>query len=118
MIEPSENTDEDGEINGTSYNDYIPGTNGDETINGFHRSDLIYGGDGDDHLYGDCLRNRPTEGVDSVYGGRGDDTIRADYAYGEEGDDSLYAPHFGGAYLDGGIGDDRLNGGQERDTLL
>ena len=53
-----------------------------------------------------------------MYGGRGDDTIRADYAYGEEGDDSLYAPHFGGAYLDGGIGDDRLNGGQERDTLL
>ena len=118
LVKPSENTDEDGEINGSNYNDYIPGTNRDETINGFHGSDLIYGGDGNDRLYGDCLRHRPTDGVDTVYGGRGNDTIRADYAYGQEGHDVLYAPHFGGAYLDGGIGNDRLIGAQERDTLV
>ena len=50
FIKPSENTDEDGEINGTYENDYIPGTIGDDTINGSHGSDLIYGNDGDDYL--------------------------------------------------------------------
>ena len=118
FIKPSENTDEKGEINGTNENDYIPGTTGNDTINGLHGSDLIYGHDGDDHLYGDRLRHRPTNGVDTIYGGRGDDTIRADYAYGEEGDDFLYAPHSGAAYLDGGSGVDRLNGDQDRDTLI
>ena len=118
FIRPRENMNEKGEVNGTNNNDYIPGTKGNDTINGLHGSDLIYGGDGNDHLRGDKNTFRRTDGIDTIYGGDGNDVIRAHYGYGEDGDDRLSAPHSGGAYLDGGDDNDRLEGGLNNDTLI
>ena len=118
FVRPRENMDEKGRINGTNDHDYIPGTSGNDTINGLHGSDLIYGGNGDDHLRGDNNVFRSTDGVDTIYGGDGRDVIRAHFGYGEDGNDRLSAPHSGGAYLDGGDNDDRLEGGLDQDTLI
>ena len=118
FIRPRENMDEKGRINGTNDHDYIPGTSGNDTINGLHGSDLIYGGNGDDHLRGDNNVFRSTDGVDTIYGGDGRDVIRAHFGYGEDDNDRLSAPHSGGAYLDGGDNDDRLEGGLDQDTLI
>jgi Ca2+-binding RTX toxin-like protein len=118
MINRDENTNDRGEIIGEHTDDYIRGTGGNDTIYGQHGSDLIYGGDGNDRLSGDDSAFRATDGIDTIYGGRGKDYINAHVAYGEEGNDRLFAPHSGGAYLNGGDGDDRLNGALARDTLV
>ena len=118
VIRPRDNMDENGVINGSRDQDYIYGTKGDDTINGLHGSDLIYGGDGDDHLRGDNHAFRRTDGIDTIYGGDGNDVIRAHVGYGEDGDDRLSSSHSGGAYLDGGDDNDRLEGRLDKDTLI
>ena len=64
-------------IEGTDSSDEIHGTNYDEEINGYRGNDLIFGYDGDDVIYGDKLSTRlnPDPGVDTVYGGNGNDRI-------------------------------------------
>ena len=118
VVRNEDNINDKGWIVGDDTDDYIRGTDDNDTIHGSHGSDLIYGGDGDDVLYGDSQTYRSTEGRDTIYGGNGDDEIRADVAYGQEGDDDLRAPHSGGAYLNGGNGDDDLKGRSDEDTLI
>ena len=118
IISPGENIDDRGKIIGENSDDFILGTNENDTIYGQHGSDIIYGLDGDDRLNGDDSAYRSTDGIDTIYGGTGNDTINAHVGYGEEGDDRLFAPYSGGAYQDGGDGDDSLNGSLDRDTLI
>ena len=118
VVSHDENTDSRGILMGENSNDFIHGTNENDSIYGQHGSDLIYGGKGDDRLYGDDSTYRSTDGIDTIYGGSGNDVIRAHIGFGENGNDRLYAPYSGGAYLDGGVGDDRLYGRSDRDTLV
>ena len=118
VIQNEDHTNDNGWIVGEDSDDYIRGTSDNDTIHGSHGSDLIYGGDGDDELFGDSRTYRSTAGDDTIYGGNGNDNIRADVAFGQEGDDRLWAPHSGGAYLNGGNGDDELYGRSDEDTLI
>lgn len=105
--------------------DEVYGGSGNDTITGGHGSDIIYGGSGDDIINaGDVngVMNHtdetddtdpvPTNDMDYVRGGDGNDTITggddADTLYGDAGDD----------YLDGGIDDDYLSGGAGADTII
>jgi len=58
---------------------------------------------------------------DIIYGGKGDDTIKAlggaDQLFGDEGDDQLEGGD-GDDLIDGGSGDDRLTGGTGNDQLI
>ena len=105
--------------------DEVYGGSGNDTITGGHGSDAIYGGSGDDIINAgdvDGVMNHtdetddtdpvPTNDMDYVRGGGGNDTITggddADTLYGDAGDD----------YLDGGIDDDFLSGGDGADTII
>lgn len=105
--------------------DEVYGGSGNDTITGGHGSDIIYGGTGDDIINAgdiDSVMNHtdetddtdpvPTNDMDYVRGGGGNDTITggddADTLYGDAGDD----------YLDGGIDDDYLSGGAGADTII
>jgi Ca2+-binding RTX toxin-like protein len=99
--------------------DFLNGNLGNDTVVGGPGDDQIYGEDGDDVLLGKTGRN-------TLDGGLGDDTI-----VGAGGGDTIY---FGGgddvgglmgagaasdsALLDGGAGNDNINGGEGRDLLL
>lgn len=82
-------------VDGSSGNDTIYGTDAEENMNGRGGNDKIYAGGGND----------------TVLGGDGDD-----YLYGEDGDDILQGES-GNDYLIGGDGDDVLNGGTGNDYL-
>ncbi|MCC5615381.1 calcium-binding protein [Nostoc sp. CHAB 5836] len=92
-------------ISGTTYNDYIVGSNGNDTLSG--------GGSGNDTLNG----------------GAGDDTLNADYSNGKnllsggDGNDSLsafgsYTDYRGDFSLDAISGNNTLNGGAGDDYLV
>lgn len=76
-------------VDGSSGNDSIYGTDAEENMNGRGGNDKIYAGGGND----------------AVLGGEGDD-----YLYGEDGNDVLQGES-GNDYLIGGDGDDILTGG-------
>ena len=82
-------------VDGSSGNDTIYGTDAEENMNGRGGNDKIYAGGGND----------------TVLGGDGDD-----YLYGEDGDDILQGES-GNDYLIGGDGDDILTGGTGNDYL-
>ena len=82
-------------VDGSSGNDTIYGTDTEENMNGRGGNDKIYAGG----------RN------DTVLGGEGDD-----YLYGEDGNDVLQGES-GNDYLIGGDGDDILTGGTGNDYL-
>ncbi len=115
-------------IDGGPGNDTLFGDAGNDTIIGGNGRDLAYGGDGNDvidtsgggaaplpdvdypGLY--PADSNPTNDLDTVYGGAGDDTIRtgddADLIYGGSGNDSI----------DGGIDNDTIDGGAGDDTII
>jgi Ca2+-binding RTX toxin-like protein len=119
------------DINGTSGNDKLYGTDSPENINGLDGNDTLYGRAGNDTIYGGTgadvllgeLGNDTIFGEadnDKLYGGDGNDTLDGglanDTLYGEAGNDTLY----GGDGIDillGGDGDDTLNGGLGDDSL-
>ena len=82
-------------VDGSSGNDTIYGTDAEENMNGRGGNDKIYAGGGND----------------AVLGGEGDD-----YLYGEDGNDVLQGES-GNDYLIGGDGDDILTGGTGNDYL-
>jgi Ca2+-binding RTX toxin-like protein len=74
----------DGPCVGTKKNDRITGTTGDDEINARSGRDSIVGdpfdGDGDDVMRGgdgddSITDNPPANDVDTIFGGKGDDTI-------------------------------------------
>ncbi|WP_423298271.1 calcium-binding protein, partial [Arcobacter sp. YIC-310] len=83
-------------VEGSSQNDSIIGSN---------ISNDLYGLDGADYIDG-------KGGNDTIYGGNDSDTLLGnsgnDELYGEAGDDTL----------EGGAGDDKLDGGADNDTLI
>ncbi len=100
--------------------DTIVGGTGDDVIHGgqnqFDLRDVIFAGDGDDSIDAGA-------GNDEVHGGEGDDTILggtgADTLIGNHGRDVIsggalgdYIHGGGRAFINGGFGSDRLEGGQ------
>ena len=84
----------------------------------------LYGTDGADTLYG--ARGTMSTGVDTIYGGSGNDIIKgfapneADYSanwlYGGDGNDTIYGG-YGADTIDGGAGDDVIEGGSGNDDI-
>lgn len=96
-------------IVGTKYDEVINGTNSADTIFARYGVDTVKGRDGDDIIYGDA--NRVTGGVETLYGGLGNDKI-----YGNDGDDVLYGNE-GNDLLKGDNGNDKLYGNSGDDLL-
>lgn len=118
----------DDRLFGGPGDDVMFGDAGDDTIFGGDGSDRAHGGDGDDFIdtRGGGAAPLPDRGYpgiypgdsnpfndrDTVFGGRGDDTILTgddnDLIFGGDGDD----------LIDGGIDDDEIYGGRGDDTLI
>jgi Ca2+-binding RTX toxin-like protein len=116
----------DDQVYGGDGFETIDGGEGDDSIFGGFGQELVYGGDGDDYidtrgpnplpdidypgLYAADLD--PTDDLDTVYGGAGNDTIftgdDADRIFGRDGND----------YIDGGFDDDSLYGNSGFDTII
>lgn len=120
---------------GQAGDDVMFGQSGDDSLIGGDGNDYARGGEGNDlidtaggggpMLSGGVLPlpdqgypglypsdANPTNDLDTVYGGTGDDTIRtgddADMAFGGYGND----------LIDGGFDDDRIEGNQGNDTII
>ncbi len=81
---------------GSSYGDYVEGTNGVNVLQGMNGDDILIGGDGEDILLGGNHN-------DTLAGHAHDDTLN-----GEGGDDTI----------DGGAGIDTMIGGRGNDTFI
>ncbi|MGK7941720.1 MAG: CARDB domain-containing protein, partial [Crocosphaera sp.] len=117
----------DDRIYGGAGDDLLNGGAGNDYIDGQDDVDSLDGGAGDDILYGGGVGNNVLKGgsgndrLVSGYGGANQRVFRNNAALpkhgillGEEGNDTLS----GGGYLDGGKGDDDLNGYDGNDTLV
>lgn len=101
--------------------DTIHGGAGDDQIFSGIDNDLVSGGDGNDYIV-------DVQGSDTIYGGDGDDRIIAgtNTFTDAPGDPDLPAgyrdgdpnPNDGRDLVDGGAGNDWIEGGDDRDTLL
>jgi Ca2+-binding RTX toxin-like protein len=127
----------DDTLNGDAGNDLLYGGPGDDSLRGGDGDDTLYGGNGNDVAYGgdgnDVIDTSggganplpdqgypglypsdtdPTNDLDTVYGGEGDDTIRT-------GDDAdvIYGG-FGNDVIDGGFDNDTIEGNQGNDVIV
>ncbi|MBU2992048.1 cadherin-like domain-containing protein [Octadecabacter sp. 1_MG-2023] len=122
----------DDDLWGASGDDSVDGGRGDDTISTAEGNDIVEGGDGNDIIdtsndqvplpdlsFGDIIPadgdypgSSPTDDLDTVYGGAGNDTITtgddADYIEGGEGHD----------VIDGGIDADEIYGDEGNDTII
>ena len=118
--------DGDDQVQGGPGADVIYGGSGNDTLTGGDGGELVFGGDGNDlidtrgpnplpdidypGLY--PADTNPTNDLDTVHGGDGDDTIftgdDADIVFGGNGND----------YIDGGIDADSLYGQSGNDTII
>ncbi|PTQ66454.1 Hint domain-containing protein [Celeribacter persicus] len=139
------------EIYAGAGDDTVTGGDGNDTIYGYEGSDTVDGGDGDDYIntrtstgtglpdtaydhpdsslldYG--ADSDPTNDMDTVYGGAGNDTILTgdddDYIEGGSGDDDIDAGFdddviYGDAGADtiqGNVGNDTIDGGDDDDII-
>lgn len=109
-------------IEGTEGCDVILGNGGKDVIHGYEDNDSLSGGRGRDRIIGgkgdDLIYGGP--GKDKLFGNRGDDALIGgygdDYIEGNQGEDGLYGD-WGQDYLIGGKGDDWLVGGDGDDRL-
>jgi len=146
-LEPEPEPEEcDGDGNGqndTTDNDTLTGGDGDDYLFGGIGGDTLYGGDGEDSAYGgsgdDIIDTSgpsplpdigypgfypgdsdPTNDLDFVDGGSGDDTIVTgdddDSIIGGTGNDNINAG-FDDDTIDGGAGDDYIVGGEGSDFI-
>lgn len=118
-------------INAGVDDDEVDAGDGDDLIISGEGNDLVEGGDGNDTIYGglgpsvtDDLNItdddtgfpspdlRPDNGLDTIYGGAGDDVI-----YGEDDNDELHGGD-DNDFIDGGIDEDTLFGDAGDDTLI
>ncbi|WP_310448861.1 DUF4347 domain-containing protein, partial [Sulfuritalea sp.] len=89
-------SDQNDTIHGNNHDNIIYGNGGDDQIQSLLGHDTVYGGDGND-------------GIDSG-GWTTDPSLNSSTFYGGDGDDSLAGCHSGSDLLDGGNGNDNLNG--------
>jgi Ca2+-binding RTX toxin-like protein len=95
------------------------GTEGSDVISGLFIADVIFAGGGNDRIF-------PKRGNDVVYGGEGSDFFEGadgnDHLFGEAGNDTLTDgsgwPFPGNNIMDGGPGDDTLDGRTHGNDLL
>jgi Ca2+-binding RTX toxin-like protein len=130
------------DISAGSGDDTVSGGDGDDTIYGYEGSDTVYGGDGDDYIntrtstgtgqpdtgfdHPDSSAldysadSAPSNDMDTVYGGAGNDTILTgddnDYIEGGDGNDTIDAG-FDDDEVYGGAGNDTIQGGEGNDTI-
>ncbi|MBU2890978.1 Hint domain-containing protein [Celeribacter halophilus] len=130
------------DISAGSGNDTVFGGDGDDTIYGYEGSDTVDGGDGDDYIntrtstgtgqpdtgfdHPDSSAldysadSAPSNDMDTVYGGAGNDTILTgddnDYIEGGDGNDTIDAG-FDDDEVYGGAGNDTIQGGEGNDTI-
>ena len=99
---------------GNAYNNVITGNGMDNLVRAADGLDTVYGGAGDDSLFGDGAS-------DQLHGGDGDDSLRGgiagDTLIGGDGDDRLRGDAAGDR-LYGDEGEDVLVGGAGRDMLF
>jgi Ca2+-binding RTX toxin-like protein len=101
--------------------DTIDGGAGDDTIYGDSDggegvADSILGNTGNDTIIGDGSQGRPTAS-DTIRGGSGNDLLKGD-ADGAEGAPDLLYGDDGNDTIDGGGGNDQIEGGNDDDLLL
>ncbi|RYG92158.1 tandem-95 repeat protein [Loktanella sp. IMCC34160] len=121
-------------LEGGSGDDRLYGGTSNDVINDVSGSDTAYGGDGDDFI--DVSGNNPlpdigypgvypadadpTDDLDTVYGGAGNDVILtgddADFVDGGSGNDVIDAGFDADSIL-GGAGDDIITGGEGADNI-
>ena len=129
--------DGDDSLSGGLGNDQLEGGAGYDQIWGGAGSDVIHGGEGADTLAGSGTApgdQDATTDINLIYGEGGDDQISGggahDEAYGGDGNDQIYANGLlygengddrlsagSASTLDGGAGNDSLNGGSYDDVL-
>ena len=99
-------------IDGGDGNDSLYGDAGETMTGATGGADAIYGGDGDDVIYGDAVTmDGGRGGADKLFGGNGNDILWGDA-------ESLGNGAIGGNdTIDGGAGDDLINGNGGRDKL-
>jgi Ca2+-binding RTX toxin-like protein len=104
-------------VHGLGGNDRICGGSGDDRLLGEKGSDRIEGGGGDDTILGDRGGDRLSGGAgdDYIDGQKGSDQIEggdgADHLLGDKGNDTILGGPGDGDYLDGGLGDEKLEDG-------
>ena len=130
------------DISAGSGDDIVYGGEGNDTIYGYEGSDTVDGGAGDDYIntrtstgtgqpdtgfdHPDSSAldysadSDPSNDMDTVYGGAGNDTILTgddnDYIEGGDGDDTIDAG-FDDDEVYGGAGNDTIQGGEGNDTI-
>ena len=101
---------------GNAHGDFLDGGAGNDSLYGHEGNDFLVGGEGDDYLhdyqgYGNYLMggedNDTVVGVGFLNGDDGDDYISANGEWTLPGETDQ---RWGGSYLDGGAGDDTLQG--------
>jgi len=124
-------------VYGESGSDRIYARAGNDVVRGGSEDDLIYGEEGLDQIWGDDGNDQLFGGdqEDTLYGGLGQDLLVAgagtvNRLYGDEDDDTLIGSDEGsddpnlndttyfGDILDGGTGDDNIQGLGGADTIL
>jgi CSLREA domain-containing protein len=89
------------------------GTSGNDVHLGITGVESVYGGGGDDTLQGSEGNGVPDDGVDRIFGEDGNDVLtgdNADQVYGGEGDDTIFDIYvFGDGVFDGGNGVDTID---------
>ncbi|MEO7220836.1 MAG: calcium-binding protein [Devosia sp.] len=109
---------------GGLHNDALGGGDNDDKLYGEDGSDVLIGNDGDDTLDGGDKRDtlKGGDGDDTLNGGDGNDTL-TDRAISENAQAGVVIDHKGGNLIDGGAGDDtidgvgRLLGGADNDRI-
>jgi len=95
------------------------GTRHSDELLGHHGSDTLYGRGGSDVLWGDWEggADQPTNQLDRIYGGRGNDFIYGSHGrnviFGGPGHDAI-SVHFGRGYVDCGPGRDIVHVARSR----
>lgn len=117
-------------ITGSDYNDTLTGDSGANTLKGGSGNDLLEGGAGDDSLYGDfgidtasyaaaisaVTINLATTTIQNTVGAGNDLLKDVENIIGSAYNDTLTGDDKANQ-IEGGAGDDVLNGGSEKDTL-
>lgn len=119
-------------IQGTQFADTVDGKAGDDTIHGDGGADLLRGGDGNDTIHGGAGHDTIDggDGNDVIFGGSGDSVLRGgkgddvltgdnsvDTIMGGEGNDVIDASD-GDDLIAGNAGDDNMTGGKGADTFF